>query len=306
MRNNIVMKHIKIFEDFNQTTIPEILKKISNIIRIDLINNKDSSFTKNYIIDSFDIKLEIKYIKNTKKPYYSKINIFDILLNPSNTVDIIVNVEDITIDIDYLLSIIIHEIRHIYDIYTINNENEMYDFVKSLKLDKQQNAYFNFNYCIYLSLEHELLARNNMIYPAYRWSNFNSKEELINVFKTSFIYKALLILKDFDSIKYIKSFNLDILIIETNKFIKDIANDNNFCENQKDICDFYYKFETYFKNKYDEYLNYAYTSIDDVINDIDNNIIYEEFRDFSFKNFNPKNILISFRKVYKDIFNIKN
>jgi hypothetical protein len=310
IKEEFKLKYLQCYEAFQEKDIPNQLKKLSNIIRNDLINNGNNNFKKEYNLEFLNIIVIINYIKGKKESYYSNVNILDIISDFDKPIDIIVNIKDEEIDINHLLSIIIHETRHIYDIITINNNYDIHDFIKTIELNKynkfSSEAFEQFIYLVYLSLEHELLARNNMIYPSFRWLNIVNKNELIKIFNKTFIFKSLTFLKTFDSINfinyYLKKHNIDSLINKTNNFIINVANDNNICKNKNDLLYFYKKFEDFFKSKSEEYYQYALNSIDDVINDIKNDKIYE-LKQYTYnETYLMDNALIIFRNFYKKIF----
>ena len=189
---------IKLFEDFNYKSNPEIIKKICNLIRKDIINNGDRSFSKNYNIDDINLDLVIDFSLNRKQPYYSNVNIYDII-NGVEPVLLRIIVVDETIDVDYLMSVISHEIRHIWDVYTVSSDYEIADFKKSIAITKfkKTGKMSKFINLVYLSLEHELIARHNMIYEMFRWKNIVDKGKLVDLFEKSYINQALQQLKNF-------------------------------------------------------------------------------------------------------------
>lgn len=259
---------IKLFEDFNYKSNPDIIKKICNIIRKDIINNGDKSFSKNYNIDDINLDLIIDFSFNKKQPYYSNVNIYDII-NGVEPVILRVTVIDEKIDIDYLISIISHEIRHIWDIYTISSDYEIEDFKKSMTITKfkKNGKMAKFINLVYLSLEHELIARHNMIYEMFRWKNITDKAKLIELFEKSYINKALQQLKIFSYLDVLDEPDIIDFTIEFSKNIGD-----NF---DGDIKKYYQNWESFFKHKSDLFLSYVDSMIDDVITDIKNNKIYE-------------------------------
>ena len=103
-------------------------------------------FKKNYTFGDYLFNINVIYTNGIKTPYYSSINIYNILTNPDEPVIIKVDVKDNIIDINYLMSIISHEIRHVYDIYTISHETEFNSFTKTLNLNKYYNTKF-FLFC---------------------------------------------------------------------------------------------------------------------------------------------------------------
>lgn len=215
---------------------------------------------------------------------FANINIYEILTNQDKDIDIKVIVNDQDIDFNYLIPIISHEIRHVYDIFTIASEVEMKSFINSLHLSKFKNTKFNeFINLFYLSLEHKLIARNNMLYDSFRWLNITDKNELYKLFQKSYVNNALIQLKSFDSNTYINKFDrkeLEDFTIEFSDKIED-----NFIS----IEDYYQKYEILFKSKSEEFLNYINELLDDVINDIINNKTYERFTGYSSYNENINN-----------------
>ena len=258
---------IKVFEDFNDKSFPNLLKKICSIIRKDIMKNGNNSYDHEYQIDSFNIIIKINYIYGHKEPYYSNINIHDILTKPDESVVIPINVTDLSIDVNYLMSIISHEIRHIYDIYTVSNDSEMKDFVKSITTTKYKNKYSKFINLVYLSLEHELIARHNMLYEMYRHINITDKEKLYKLFKESYVYKALMELQKFNYLEFI---NRDDILNFTYEFSKSIGDEFN-----GNLNEYYEKWDIFFKQKSNEFLKYVDKMLIEIINDVNNNMIYE-------------------------------
>jgi len=271
--NKNTLQYLSIFENFQEKSTPNIIKKISNLIRKDLIINGDNSFNKKYSIDDFNLHIIIEYKKGKHQPYYSNVNIYNIIKN-IEPIEIKVLVTDNKIDINYLMSIISHEIRHIYDIYTVVDDSEMIDFVKSSIVSKYKNEN-NFIGYVYLSLEHELIARHNMLYELYRWIEITDKDALYDIFKKSYTYKALTQLNTFDSVKFVNSENNLKLKTFTENFSKDIGDNFN-----GDLFLYYKNWEDFLKSKSNEFLSYVDKMLDDVISDVKNEKIYERLNGF--------------------------
>lgn len=259
---------IKLFEDFNYRSNPEIIKKICNIIRKDIINNGDKSFSKNYNIDDLNIDLVLDFNFNKKMPYYSNVNIYDII-NGVEPILLRVMVVDQTIDVDYLMSIVSHEIRHIWDVYTVSSDYEIDDFKKSIAITKfkKTGKMSKFINLVYLSLEHELIARHNMIYEMFRWKDITDKNRLLELFEGSYINKALQQLKNFSYSEIIGESDLYDFTIEFSKNIGDTFDG--------DLERYYKNWEYIFKQKSDLFLSYVDEMLDEVIDDIKNNKVYE-------------------------------
>lgn len=268
----------KIFEDFSIKRIPDELIYICDKIKNDI--NLNENFKKNYLYGSYKFEIDIKIDnKEDNNIYYSEIDILNILNNIFNDENYIVKipvyVESTNPDKNKILSIITHELRHIYDILNIS-ENESKDFIKKRNLNIFKNTkYWSFIFQIYLTLEHELIARNNMIYPSLRWSGIKDKNELLKKYKESFTYTSLIDINNFDALKFINKFELDELLLHTNKFINNVDK-SNVCYNYSDLINFYKKWEIFFKKKSKEYIKYAEKEIDFVYNDIIHNKIYEK------------------------------
>jgi len=265
--NQFIDENSQIFEDFKDKSFPVLLKKIYSLIRKDIINNGDNFFNNNYQIDSFNIDIVINYQKGNKEPYYSNINIYDILTEPEKPVIIPVKIVDDKIDIDYLMSIISHEIRHIYDIYTVSGDVEIQEFVKSMTISKFKNKCPEFVELVYLSLEHELITRHNMLYEMYRYINIIDKDKLFEIFKKSFVYEALTKLQNFDYLEFIKK--PDILEF-TKEFSESIGD-----QFDGDLIKYYSNWNNFFKQKSQEFIEYVNDILDDIIEDVKNNEIYE-------------------------------
>ena len=268
-------KYKLVMESLNEKTFPNQLKKISNILRKDLLSNGDSSFSKSYDINDITFKLNVIYKNGNREPYYSSINIYSLIEDPYSEVPLNIYVTDTTIDFNYLLSIISHEIRHIYDILTASEDYEFNSFLNSMYVSKYKTSiYSDFIYLFYLSLEHELIARNNMLFDQMRWINITDKNKLYGIFKESFVYKSLIDLQNFDFMNFCKTKDYNGLLKFTNEFSKDIKY-GVICNTPDDVINFYKGWSDKFKEKSKEFLVYVDEMIDDIINDIEHNIIHE-------------------------------
>ena len=267
-------KYIKLFEYFNEKSVPILIKRASNIIRNDIVSNGDNSFEKEYNIDGLDFYIRVAYINGDKQPYYSNINIYDVISGVSPVV-ILVNVTDTTIDFNYLMSIISHELRHIYDIYTISGDVEIEDFKKSVVITKYKKDRLKMDFInlVYLSLEHELIARHNMLYELFRVVNITDKDKLYDLFKKSYTYKALNDLNNFNYIEFLKSEGIVEFTIEFSRDINDTFDGN--------VDRYYKKWNDFFKGKSSEFLSYVDDVLDDVISDVNNNKTYERICGYS-------------------------
>lgn len=281
-------KYIKIYEEFING-IPDNFKIILKKVRVD-VGNPTNSFIKILDLEKYGlvkdvkIRLNVNFEKSDIVDYYSNINIFELLdfKKVKKLIDVPINIRDLSINIDKLISVISHEIRHVYDVYIINDDVDMKSFIKSLHLHRLRkdrifnDEFENFLNLIYLSLEHELVARNTMIYENFINCNCD-KEKLYNLFEKTYIYESLTMLKNFSS--------NNILNTDKNKLLE---NTNTFIEffeektiNIEDLDNYYKKWEEYFKTKFEKYLKEAYK----VLDDIDNNIIKEKFHPIKYPSY---------------------
>ena len=243
-------KYIKHFESFSERSIPEILKKISIELKDDISKYSIIGYSNTFEFEYLSFNVDIKLSNNGS--YYSNIDLLKIIKEPDISVDIVVYIPN-NFDIDYIVATIVHEVRHIYDIYTINSENDMKSFVDDFYIRKLKiGNYTNFINLIYLSLEHELIARNNMIFPYIGSKNMNEKDSM-DLVKSTFIYKSLDLLDSFDHISFVNSIEPNTLLKLTNIFIKDVSKDNKQCSDINDLILFYQKYEKYFKSLVSEW-----------------------------------------------------
>lgn len=222
-----IAKYDKLFESLNDKSVPNIIKQIIDDVKQTADFN--NSFIKEYDYSTnpfFPIKFKLIYklnkniSNNTQISYGSDVNILDVMTN-IEVLDIYVNVSDLYVNYDKILAMIHHELRHVYDILTINDDDEMFSFMQIPVICRFRNKnekYSYFIHLVYLSLQHELVARNSMIY--HKLLNVD-KDKLFDKFKETYIYKSLLQLKDFNVDKFIDKFNFNELLQITKEFIQD-------------------------------------------------------------------------------------
>ena len=297
MSDNKWVKYIKLFEDFSEKSYPQLIKKVCLIIRRDIEINGDKSFNKVYNIDGLNILINIHFRLDNKQPYYSNVNIYDVISGKEpNLIDI--SVTDLSIDLNYLMGIISHEIRHIYDILTTVDDLDVKDFLKSRVITEYKRDGVNkeFINLVYLSLEHEMIARNNMLYEMFRWQGISDKEMLYKLFEKSYTYDALKQLNSFDFRKMVE---LDNIIDFTYRFSKSIGD-----EFDGDLLKYYSNWNDFFIKKSDEFLSYVDSMLDDVIDDIKNNRIYERL--CGFISYNEDIGMGTYEKLFNELIYYKN
>lgn len=245
-----------IYEKFNGKDIEDIishrgikhisilnaLKDISNELRLYLSNIQiPHKFTKNYL--GVDIEISISYGVNSE--YYANVNLFGYKEN-KYSIPIFI---PMNYDLDYLISSIIHEIRHIIDFNDYSIDAELSSFKMALNLDRFNDIrnYKEFHNAFYLSMEHELVARNNQIYPFVKFKKVD-KNRSLSLLKSTFIWKSMDILNNFDVDKFMNKFKVDDLMDITNNFIENIFfQSDNKIENERELKHFYIICDKYFK-----------------------------------------------------------
>ena len=235
-------------------TIDGDLKELSSKLTTELSNIK-LPYTK--LLNFGGIEVDIKIIQSNKN--YSKVDWVKFL---KGDYEIIIEVEE-NYDLNYAISTIIHELRHMLDFCDENLNSGLSSFDIDKNLRKYNIDIFNqFYILVYISLEHELVARNNQIYPYIKFKNL-TKEESIEILKKSFIWKALEMLKGFDYNGFINKFDISTLINITNNFIKDCLYDNeSYIENIDELRNFYKIWDEYFNEISDKWKKLLLREVD--------------------------------------------
>ena len=145
-------------------------------------------------------------------------------------------------------------------------------------------------------MEHELIARHNMLYELFRWINITDKNILYDIFKKSYTYKAIVDLGGFDYVNFSKS---DNILEFTNEFSESI--DDVF---DGDAEGYYKKWDNLFKRKSNEFLSYVDLVLDDIISDINNSKVYERICGYSSYNEDINNKVCS--KLFSSLIKYKN
>jgi hypothetical protein len=254
MKKTNIKKFKELFESIDLKYVKNILKNSG--VENPILHHKDLDELSEYFTNEFH------YIQ---LPFTKKYEIFGILFNItiSNGLSYSSHIDwdkfmndiyeiDIKVPIDYDLnyssSLLIHELRHIIDFSDGAKSSGLSSFLMDIHLRNFNIGLFSEFYAlVYLSLEHELLARNNQIYPYIKFKNF-SKEESLDILKKSFIWEALQNLNKFNSLSFIKKFKTYDLIEKTNSFIKNVLHDNKvIIEDDNDLIEFYNIWDEYFK-----------------------------------------------------------
>ena len=260
-------KFIESLEDNVDFNIKKIISKYESKI-------KDIKLGSNIFNDIFlDSKLEINIIwnKSNKNIINGETDIFNAVKNDFEQFNITINIESEEINKSYLLSVISHEIKHIYDILCdSSDENSFLDIPSINRLKKRFfnfKPYFLFIHMVYESLKHEMEARNSQIYYNLKYLGYFDKDLIKKEYEKTYTYKSLFRLKNYDHKKFISSFNEKDLINFTNDFIN-IYGKFTPIKNKSDLYKFYFYWESFFKKTSDSYLLKSYKIIDELIKDI--------------------------------------
>jgi hypothetical protein len=240
--NSIPKTHWTIYND-----LKELSNKLKNEITI--------PFNKVINFGGIDINLSI-IISNR---YYSNIDWYE-FLNGKNNLKVEIPQE---YDMGYVISLIIHEIRHLIDFTSEYSNIRISSFDLELQLRKYRGivSFNEFYILFYISLQHELVARNNQIYPYIKFKGME-KEDSIKLIKKSFIWSYLENLTSFNHDSFIKKFEVDFLIELTNEFLKEVLFSDEIIEDYNDLKLFYEKFEKYFKTLSIDWKDITFKEID--------------------------------------------
>jgi hypothetical protein len=254
MKTTNIKKFKELFESIDSEYVKNILKKSG--VENPILHHKDLDELSEYFTNEF---------QSIKLPFHNKYEIFGVSfdITVSNSLSYSSHIDwnkfmndvyeiDIKVpndyDLNYLISTLIHELRHIIDFSDGAKSSGLSSFLMDIHLRNFNIGLFSeFYILVYLSLEHELLARNNQIYPYIKFKNL-SKEESLDILKKSFIWDALQNLNNFDSLSFIKKFKTHDLIEKTNSFIENVLYEKKIIiEDDNDLIEFYNIWDEHFK-----------------------------------------------------------
>jgi len=283
------MKNLSKYDMFhylNETTIYEFpLLKNMNHIRNNIKNIKEDkntfffnfNFSNNNYFDPFQISfyINIFYTKSINNDYSAFVN-YDEMKN-NNFKKFNLNVKITTLDIDYekMFNIILHELKHIYDLYN-NINQDSFDKVghnngllKFYSLNKEKNKWIiDFLQLNYLAFQHEVDVRSRMIYDKLKYLKIYDKQLLKKEFENTYMYKSYEMIKNFDSNNIVNNTDFETLLQFTNDFIKFSLKQNFKTKTKQDLTNFYLNIENKFKDIADKFLSEADKIIDELIIDI--------------------------------------
>ena len=269
MKTTNIKKFKELFESIDSEYIKNILKKSG--VENPILHHKDLDELSEYFTNEF---------QSIKLPFHKKYEIFGVLfdITVSNSLSYSSHIDwnkfmndvyeiDIKVpndyDLNYLISTLIHELRHIIDFLDGAKSSGLSSFLMDIHLRNFNIGLFSeFYILVYLSLEHELLARNNQIYPYIKFKNL-SKEESLDILKKSFIWDSLQNLNNFDSLSFIKKFKTHDLIEKTNSFIENVLYEKKIIiEDDNDLIEFYNIWDEHFKEIYKNWTSILLSEID--------------------------------------------
>jgi len=248
------------------------LKKFLSVVKSSLINKikiGENIFQFDFLQEkTLPISFFVKINFQTGNPKYSgKIIKNEVFQNEYKNFGIYIQITDSTPEYNQILSIINHELKHVYDLYYGNYKDsfdrvEPYNYLKF----KYQNYpdIIHFLEVSNLALEHELEARNSMIYDKLRWLKTFDKKQLEEEFHKSYIKKALDLIKEWD---YNKITKLSKSIEFTNEYIKLFLNSNDVVNSKLDLLKFYTEAKTKFNKTADDYLIKCSAILDELVRD---------------------------------------
>jgi len=294
---------MKKWNEFVNENIDYKLKKTISIIYSKIVNlvNLGHNFFR-ISTDVFDdIKLNIFFYENNIGTYESNCNAIYVA-SLGDEIEINITILDNQVDYNKLISSISHELKHVYDAIT---DDDIHSFlnvgpINNLKNHFRNNPYMEFIHLVYLSLKHEKEARHHMIYDMLRWLKTYDKQQLIEEYKKTYIYKALLQLKDFNHLDFINKFDYDDLFNYTNIFLDEL--NMKKIKNKDELINFYQNYEIIFHEISKEYLQKASDIIDELI--IDKKPYMEKINLSVFKNTKNENYLIDILKKQISNFSV--
>lgn len=282
------MDNLKKYHDFSkeEEKIYEFsLKKHMNVIKQKIENNVveglnsfefDFDFSNNKDMKEFDpfgviFDIIIEYKKhNTIKNYYGSINEENVKKNNFRGFDINIKISDTDIDYYQLFSVIVHELKHIYDLY---HHHHLKSFDRVLHTNGLINYYnsnkwiHNFMQLNYLALKHETEARIRMLYDKLYYLRTFDKSMIEVEYKKTYVYNSAKMLIDFNHQNIIDSVDFNILVIFTNLFIKNVLKKDFKIISKYELIDFYKNAEEEFKKIGNSILNDCDKIIDKFIRD---------------------------------------
>jgi hypothetical protein len=239
-----------VYDYINEEIINSNLKKYCSIIESNIDDKTEYHFT----FSDMSFYLKINFIKNDRVYYSGSVNAPYAIENDYKDFTIKVNVNDIAIDRRRVMSIIMHELKHIFDCKELDNIDDLLiDDLKTRLLIQDKNISLimkHFFLTAYnISMQHEMNAHQFMVYEYLRRFDFYDKDMMIDTFKKSSIYESIVFLDEFDTKEFIKMYGTctNQLYYDMKMFFEKVL-DEDFDEDK--IVEYIYKYELIFKKNY--------------------------------------------------------
>ena len=249
------------FNLFESKGIPDdIVNFIDEKISKDIIVNKDTCIK--YIINTNNIKssfiLKINYVKNDNEIYNGNIEFLNAIENDFNDVKINLNISSMNPIKDKILSTLLHELTHLYELYQIKDFfiDTKWNRSKSLIDSNKQDKIKIFKYyrdLYYLTSPQEVNARvSSAYYKLYK----SDGDSILDELKKTTEWLNLNNIKEFKPFEYSKKLieilGLDFTIFLLNEF-NDIMNIKTKINTELDIYNYFKKYKKYSNSVYKNY-----------------------------------------------------
>jgi len=218
---------LKNFNKFSNLKLFEKVDEYVSLLMLDIHEKLNNISDNDYFIDfsekyGFTSSIHIdRNILKTISVYHAQISVQEIIKENFKKNDINIYIEDDNVDINKIYTLLSHEFSHYYQL--ISGEDKYFtSFNRMINIENFKNSVKKYkhdflNY-IYYNFEHELDARVNMTYEGYLYSKLKTLEEMYDRFYENELYKMLVFLSNFNSIKMIKEYVKDDLLDLTNQF----------------------------------------------------------------------------------------
>lgn len=205
------------------------------------------------------VHLTVNFEPSPNIRYHSNVNIYNVIFGRDN-LEIPIQVRDTVMNVPKLNGVIAHELKHVYDVLTVNEEHDMDSFVRAMHLDRVRDPeYRDFSDRVYLSFEHELVARNTMMYQEYDQREL-SRDELKSLFEESYVHEALVYIGSFNHLEFLKGKDPVPLMEYTNRFVEYFG--GTPVTQVEELTPFYSGWEEFFRNMANEFTKEAYHTLD--------------------------------------------
>lgn len=199
------------------------------------------------------VRLVVDFMVSNNTPdYHSNINIYHVIFG-RDELEIPIRVRDAALDVSRLNGVIAHELKHVYDVLTVNDQCDMESFIKAMHLRYIQD-FPEFADRVYLSLEHEFIARETSMYQEFDRPDL-SRTELDTLFEKSYVREALTYVGSFEAESFVSGKDPATLLEYTNRFVNYFG--GTPVSEITELKPFYLGWERFFRKTSEEYLDDA-------------------------------------------------